>query len=321
MTTKVCTLHYVAPELLTRKLDWYTERCDVWSLGVCLFVMLSGAAPFCGETDTQVLKRVRKGSFKFEPEEDWADVSEDAQSMIRSLLVVDMQARPSALDAFDHPWFTQEQRPEISRETMQSVISNLLTFQSHLWFRRKTLELITDQLPDSFIDDLRPIWFEIDRTHYGRLRHTDIAKAIPPDVDDLVFSEKRTRLLQTMEARGRKSEVNYTSFIAAMLPRQLILHESACRSAFKLLDMDDDGNIRWTELSLILQIHQSDEDANDMVPFNAGPLSFVASNIDMDSMEDCKQIVDNYDFDNDQALNFDEFMAMLREEPKQAVQS
>merc|ERR1719487_1874923 len=77
MRTKICTLHYVAPEILSKKENAYTEKCDVWSLGVVLFLMLSGSPPFFGDTDLDVLKKIRKGTFSFKPAKVWDGVSDD----------------------------------------------------------------------------------------------------------------------------------------------------------------------------------------------------------------------------------------------------
>merc|ERR1740129_2071584 len=51
MRTKICTPHYVAPEILTRHDEPYTEKIDVWSLGVVFFIILCGLCPFNGETE------------------------------------------------------------------------------------------------------------------------------------------------------------------------------------------------------------------------------------------------------------------------------
>lgn len=62
MNKKFGTPYYIAPEVLQ---GTYTEKCDIWSLGVILYIMLCGYPPFNGETDKAILDAVMLGKFKF----------------------------------------------------------------------------------------------------------------------------------------------------------------------------------------------------------------------------------------------------------------
>ena len=56
----VGTPHYIAPEVL---LSQYDEKCDIWSVGVLMYILLSGIAPFEGKNENEILKNVKSGIY------------------------------------------------------------------------------------------------------------------------------------------------------------------------------------------------------------------------------------------------------------------
>ncbi|EER07958.1 calcium-dependent protein kinase, putative, partial [Perkinsus marinus ATCC 50983] len=89
MTTKAGTPYYVAPQVLAGK---YDESCDLWSCGVIMYILLCGYPPFYGETDADVLTKVRLGNYTFNAS-DWKGISEDAKDLIRKLLKINPRDR------------------------------------------------------------------------------------------------------------------------------------------------------------------------------------------------------------------------------------
>ena len=92
LKTVVGTPLYVAPEVLKGKYDY---RCDNWSLGVIIYILLSGNPPFYGETNQEIFKKVISGKYNYSAIE-WKKVSKSAKDLISKLLCVDVQQRYSA---------------------------------------------------------------------------------------------------------------------------------------------------------------------------------------------------------------------------------
>ena len=57
------TPYYIAPEVLAKK---YDEKCDIWSCGVIMFVILSGSPPFDGNSEQEIMEKVMQGDFTFD---------------------------------------------------------------------------------------------------------------------------------------------------------------------------------------------------------------------------------------------------------------
>lgn len=101
----VGTPYYVAPEVLMTN---HGPSCDVWSVGVLMYIMLSGYLPFTGQSPNQVFAKIIKGKLSFDQPE-WNNYSEESQDLIRSMLKVDIDERISAEDALKHPWFNSDE--------------------------------------------------------------------------------------------------------------------------------------------------------------------------------------------------------------------
>ncbi|XP_062221627.1 phosphoenolpyruvate carboxylase kinase 2-like [Phragmites australis] len=101
MTGLVGTPYYVAPEVVAGR--EYSEKVDVWSAGVVLYMMLSGTVPFYGATAGEIFESVLRGNLRFPPRA-FASTSPEAKDLIRRMLCKDVSRRFSAEQVLRHPW-------------------------------------------------------------------------------------------------------------------------------------------------------------------------------------------------------------------------
>jgi len=93
------TPSYMAPEIVT-KAEYCGPPADIWAVGVLLFALLCGTFPFKGLDDKDLYAKIAKGEFVI-PE----FVSDHAQSLLRKMMAVDPDKRPSAKEIMSDPWY------------------------------------------------------------------------------------------------------------------------------------------------------------------------------------------------------------------------
>jgi calcium/calmodulin-dependent protein kinase I len=105
LLTRCGTPTYVSPEVLQGKP--YDEKVDMWSIGVILYVVLVCYPPFLEESQERQSQKIMTADYQFY-DDDWRSISQEAQDLIRRLLVIDPAERLSATQALEHSWIKRE---------------------------------------------------------------------------------------------------------------------------------------------------------------------------------------------------------------------
>ncbi|KAM6927516.1 MAP kinase-activated protein kinase 2 [Xenentodon cancila] len=108
LDTPCYTPYYVAPEVLGP--EKYDKSCDMWSLGVIMYILLCGYPPFYSNHGLAISpgmkRRIRMGQYEF-PNPEWSDVSEEAKQLIMTLLKTEPTERMTIMEFMNHPWINQ----------------------------------------------------------------------------------------------------------------------------------------------------------------------------------------------------------------------
>ncbi|XP_055858276.1 MAP kinase-activated protein kinase 2 [Episyrphus balteatus] len=108
LQTPCYTPYYVAPEVLGP--EKYDKSCDIWSLGVIMYILLCGFPPFYsnhGEAISPGMRsRIRTGQYDF-PDPEWQNVSQSAKNLIKGMLNVDPSQRLTIIQVMRNNWIAQ----------------------------------------------------------------------------------------------------------------------------------------------------------------------------------------------------------------------
>jgi len=239
LMTKSCgSLYYIAPEVLARS---YTQKADMWSLGIIACMLLTGAAPFAGDDD-EVLDKIRYGDI------DWPcgyqGLSALAADFLGGLLVVDPARRMSAQEALSHPW-VQGCWQDASTLCMRTLLS-LRRFCRASKFQRNVLSAIAWSLSTGELAELCGQFWSVDKDRCGTISLLELKEALVG-----IGSAEAEEMFAILDA-DRSDEVDYSEFMAALLPSTVRVQESALRRAFGRFDADGDGQIDCDELRCAL---------------------------------------------------------------------
>jgi len=242
------TPYYIAPEVLNHN---YGKECDVWSLGVMAYIILSGIPPFNGGTDAEIMASIKTGKFSFKHAV-WKGISQSAKDFITSLLTYDRTKRPTAQQALKHQWIQDHSTLTVDKKVAESALDNLVHFHSHAIIKAATLTFIGSQLlSKAEREELATVFKKIDLNGDGKLSKDEIRDGYALHYGRQI-SDKEIDFMFDAVDTDQSGYIDYTEFVVASANEKALLSTERLTSAFKMFDKDNSGTITPDEIKKVL---------------------------------------------------------------------
>jgi calcium-dependent protein kinase len=290
LTLGVGTPYYIAPEVLEKD---YSNKCDVWSCGVIMYMLLSGSPPFDGPDDAAILNKVKRGKFTFNNEV-WTSISSEAKNLITEMLQFKQDERISAEEALKHAWFNKcgkklrESVPTLEQiETFKKPFENLRNFTAKQKLQQATIAFLVHHVSSSeMIQDLRNIFKELDENGDGTLSFDEIKQGFKNYYKDEKIAEKELEEIMKNIDQDNNACIEYEEFIRATVNMDILLTDGNLKLAFAAFDKDNSGVLNQEEIKNILGVAGEE---NEII----------------------KQIISEIDINGDGDISFEEFKKLM----------
>ncbi|GAB5365674.1 hypothetical protein AAMO2058_001078200 [Amorphochlora amoebiformis] len=256
------TIFYIAPEVFRKR---YSKSCDLWSLGITIYLMLYGMPPFSALDNKTVKKEIMQG---FIPEVRpgqgrWfrADrkISRHARELISKLLTTPPN-RLTATEALDHRWFRKGREKTDDIRIDHGVIRAMSMFKAGCNFKILTLEYCALRMPLEEEIKLKIEFEKLDTNKDNVISAEELRKSL--ENMELPTSTHRSKLVLTRKAISEivknltlrnRDGLTFADLKLAYIHAKLSGNRERLEEVFKLIDKDGNGIISIEEFLAVVK--------------------------------------------------------------------
>lgn len=280
MKEGVGTIYTMAPQVLQ---GIYTSQCDLWSIGVISFMLISSEKPFVDKKRRKVIDKIMRADYTM-ASAIWDNVSNEGKDFVSNLLIVDPKERLNATGALAHDWLRHEnQHSDVtpSEDVVKKLDNSFMAYRETSTLKKLALNVIAHNSRTDEIVSLRAAFQKYDTAKNGVLSFDEFKAALK---ESTISDEMMHEVFESIDL-NKTGHINYTEFLAATLEAHGYIEEERVAAAFDRLDSDDSGFISRENLRELL--------GND-------------------SEEEITNIIASVDKDSDGKISYQEFLTAFR---------
>ena len=248
------TSYYMAPEVIKKN---YDESCDIWSIGVIMYMLLLNVPPFPGDDDNEIFTNILKGKYNTHSQK-FVNLSYEAKDLISKLLTYDPIKRIKAKDALWHKWFKNtgiiqkiNADSSIHPQMIQQMLDNIMKYKSDNIIRCAVIAyLVHNNLYLEPCKEANKLFMMIDDNKDGKITQLELENGLV-QIWKISQEEAKKRcgiIFQNIDT-NKNGYLEYEEFLCAAVNPQIFLNERYMRFVFDYFDLDKNGFISIEEIS------------------------------------------------------------------------
>lgn len=242
------TAYYIAPEVLR---GGYTEKCDLWSCGVILFVLLTGCAPYPGKDNPTILRNVRNSPLRIKPE-NHPNLSKEALDILQKLLIVDYSERISATEALLHPWVQNSRKFLKDSQNLTNTLKQLSSFTSNSKLKDAVYTFLAYQIiTHEEIKALKKDFQVIDSNGDGKITRDELMEQYLKVMNEDEAIKTVDSIMREVDTNDN-GDIDYSEFLKACMNHKKNLSRQNLEKIFAMFDSDGNGEISIEEIKSLL---------------------------------------------------------------------
>ncbi|MCQ2817017.1 MAG: protein kinase [archaeon] len=258
---KIGSPYFIAPEILRGKA--YDSKCDLFSTGVILYLLLCGEYPFNGDSTKELFKNIVNQKVEFK-EDVWKTISDDAKDLLIHLLEKDPAKRYDSRKALDHDWIVKnikavnEKINVVSKENIAKVVKNIKNFSASNKLQQATLAYIVHNLLDRSkeVEIIQNIYKKWDINADGKISKEELIFGLAEGMSKEEAKTEGTRIMDLIDTDGN-GYIEYEEFVRGGIDKKEIVTNENLRKVFSLFDTDGSGSISSDEIKNVLDKENS----------------------------------------------------------------
>ena len=282
----------MAPEVLKQR---YNEKCDIWSCGVIMYILLSQRPPFGGKDDDEIMANIEKGKYDLSSPP-FDKISQNARDLIKKMLTMDPQKRISAEEVLNHPWFKENKSKELfnkvkHRNAIKDIITNLKSYRRTSVIQETALAYLVHQFPQiKDVINACKLFNQIDHSLDGKITKDELYKGISSLYKSSTLKKDIDEIFKNLDM-DNSGYIGYEEFVRGAVNKSYFTQPFILKFAFKYFDKDNSGEITFKEIEELF--YKSIPDKNKV-------------------HETLNAIIKEVDINNDKKISFKEFTQIMK---------